>query len=309
MKKILITGASGFIGKYCCKEILASGYDYLAIVRNREKVESTLNSVIANLYDKEELMKVIDTYKPDAVLHLAAIAAVTYGDISEIYRTNICATETLLEALYNTCDVGTRVVLVSTAGVYGNQKDKYYYEDMPFSPANHYSYSKMVMEYMSQQYLDKLDIKIVRPFNIVGYGQNENFFLPKLVRAFASKQEIINLGNISSERDYVNVEYCVNVLMELLKRDTVEIDKVNICSGIATSGTDIIDILKAISGFTPQIKISNNFVRKNEVWRLIGSNERLLEFLGDKEFTGVGIYKILSNMYNSYCDGVKVLNM
>ena len=54
----------------------------------------------------------------------------------------------------------------------------------------------MVMEYMSQQYADKLDIKIVRPFNIVGYGQNENFFLPKLVRAFANKQDIIKLGNI-----------------------------------------------------------------------------------------------------------------
>lgn len=309
MKKILITGATGFIGRYCCKEILARGDDYLAIVRKATDVEFTPQSVVANLHDKEELVKIIEKYKPDAVLHLAAIAAVTYGDVSEIYSTNISATETLLEALYDTCALGTRVVLVSTAGVYGNQDDKYYYEDMPYNPANHYSYSKMVMEYISQQYVDKIDIKIVRPFNIVGYGQNENFFLPKLVRAFASKQEVIKLGNINSERDYVNVEYCVNVLMELLTRDKVELNKINICSGIATSGTAILDMLKEISGYSPEIQVSNDFVRRNEVWRLVGSNEKLLEFLGEQEFNGHSIYQILDNMYNSYCNKYTMLNV
>ena len=309
MKKILITGATGFIGRYCCQEILARGNDYLAIVRNTLDEEAFPKTVKGNLHDKEELIKIIKKYKPDAILHLAAIAAVTYGDVSEIYSTNISATETLLEALYDTCDSDTRVVLASTAGVYGNQKDKYYYENMPYNPVNHYSYSKMVMEYMSHQYADKLDIKIVRPFNIVGYGQNENFFLPKLVRAFANKQDIIKLGNIGSERDYVNVEYCVNILMELLTREKVEFDKINICSGIATSGYDILKILKEISGYSPDIQITNDFVRKNEVWRLVGSNERLLEFLGDKEFKGYEIYKILGNMYNSYCNDLVLQNV
>ncbi|WP_395546966.1 MULTISPECIES: NAD-dependent epimerase/dehydratase family protein [unclassified Lacrimispora] len=302
MKKVLITGSTGFIGRYCCKEILARGNDFLAIVRNTSKCEDDIRTVAVDLHDKNELIKVVERYKPDAVLHLAAIAAVTYGDISEIYSTNISATETLLETLYDTCISGTRVVLVSTAGVYGNQKEPYYFENMPFAPVNHYSYSKMVMEYISQQYTDKLDIKIVRPFNIVGYGQNMNFFLPKLVNAFASKQETIKLGNIGSERDYVNVEYCVNVLMELLTRSKVEIEKLNICSGIATSGVNIINMLKEISGYSPDIQISEGFVRRNEVWRLVGSNEELLKFLGDKEFKGDSVYKVLSKMYNSYCN-------
>lgn len=300
MKKILITGATGFIGKYCCKEILARGNDYLSLTRKSSSNEKDKKSVVVNLQDKAELIQVISDYKPDAILHLAAIAAVTYGDVSEIYNTNVRATEVLLEAIYDTCDTGTRVILVSTAGVYGNQEPKFYNEDLPYNPANHYSFSKMVMEYMSQQYTDKLDIKIVRPFNIVGIGQNENFFLSKLVRAFANKQDIIHLGNIGSERDYVNVEYCVNVLMELLTRKKIDIDRLNICSGIATSGIDIINMLKEISGYSPEIVISNNFVRKNEVWRLVGSNQKLLQFLGADKFLGDNIYKILFDMYNSY---------
>lgn len=302
MKKILITGATGFIGRYCCNEILARGNDYLAFVRKETDLKENSKAVLVDLHNKQKLIEIIRDYKPDAVLHLAAIAAVTYGDVSEIYNTNISATEVLLDALYDTCDLGTRVVLVSTAGVYGNQEDKYYYEEMPYNPANHYSYSKMVMEYMSRQYSDKLDVKIVRPFNIVGYGQNENFFLPKLVKAFATKQKVIKLGNIQSERDYVNVEYCVNVLMELLTRDRVEEDKLNICSGIATSGLHIIDMLRNISGYSPEIQISNDFVRRNEVWRLVGSNEKLLNFLGDKDFNGYCVYEILENMYNNFSD-------
>lgn len=302
MKKILITGATGFIGRYCCKEILARGNDYLALTRNQTDLIDSNRVKVANLHEKEDLIRIIKEYRPDAVLHLAAIAAVTYGDKSEIYSTNICASEVLLEALYEVCEEKTRVVLVSTAGVYGNQEERFYNEDMPYNPANHYSYSKMVMEFMSEQYSDKLDIKIVRPFNIAGYGQNVNFFLPKLVKAFAAQQETINLGNIESERDYVNVEYCVNVLLELLTREKVEINKLNICSGIATSGKDIIEMLKKISGWNPSIHISEDFVRKNEVWRLVGSNERLLKFLGDDEFKGDSVYNILEKMYNSFCD-------
>lgn len=304
MKKILITGATGFIGRYCCKEILARGNDYLAIVRKESDLQENAKAVLADLNNKDELVKVIEEYRPDAVLHLAAIAAVTFGNISEIYNTNISVTEKLLEALYNTCASGTRIVLVSTAGIYGNQKDQYYYEDMPYDPVNHYSYSKMVMEYLSRQYTDKLDIKIVRPFNIVGYGQNQNFFLPKLVRSFASRQETIKLGNIDSERDYVNVEYCVNVLVELLTRSKIEFDKLNICSGVATSGTNIINMLKDISGYTPDIQISNNLVRKNEVWRLVGSNEKMLKFLGEDKYNGHSIHDILDSMYNNYCNGL-----
>lgn len=302
MKKILITGATGFIGKYCCKEILARGNDYLGIVRKESVIQGNPRLVLGNLYDKDSLRKIIEDYKPDAILHLAAIAAVTYEDISEIYKTNVVATETLLEVLYDTCDVSTRVILVSTAGIYGNQAEKYYHEDMPYNPENHYSYSKMIMEYMSKRYTDRLDIKIVRPFNIVGYGQNINFFLPKLVKAFANKQSVIRLGNIDSERDYVNVEYCVSILMELLEREKVEIDKLNICSQIATRGTDILDMLKEISGYSPKIEISNNFVRKNEVWRLAGANRRLLEFLGDNKFKGDSVQQILTDMYDNYCN-------
>ena len=286
-ERILITGASGFIGRYLLKKIKENKLDFLAIDTQEVPDVSSESQKIISLLDKENLDEIIKWYKPNVIIHLAAIALVTHENIGEIYNVNVQGTEKLLEAIQNHCDENARVILASTAGVYGNQNVDKYGENLTYNPANHYSYSKMITEYISKQYKEDLDIVTIRPFNIIGVGQSEKFLVPKLVEHFADRKEKLSVGNISSFRDYVDVEYCAEVIMELVLREKIDFDILNICSGIPTNGEMIIQLLQEITDFKPEIKISSDFVRKNEVWRMIGDTTRLWEFMNGKKSQSV----------------------
>ena len=281
-KRVLITGASGFIGQFVLKEMLKNeDIDFFAIDTRKIPNISIEKQELVSLLDKEKLMEIIKRYKPNIIIHLAAIALVTH------YNVNVQGTENLLEVTQEYCDKGTRVILASTAGVYGNQKVEKYKEDLPYNPANNYSYSKMITEYLGKRYKDDLEIVTIRPFNIIGVGQSENFLIPKLVEHFANRKEKLSVGNISSFRDYVDVEYCAEVIMELVLREKIDFDILNICSGIPTSGEMILQLLQEMTSFKPEIEISKNFVRKNEVWRMIGDTTRLSEFMNGKKSKSV----------------------
>ena len=287
-KRVLITGASGFIGQFVLKEMLKNeDIDFFAIDTRKIPNISIEKLELVSLLDKEKLMEIIKRYKPNIIIHLAAIALVTHDNVGEIYNVNVQGTENLLEVTQEYCDKGTRVILASTAGVYGNQNVDKYREDLSYNPANHYSYSKMITEYISKQYKEDLDIVTIRPFNIIGVGQSEKFLVPKLVEHFADKKEKLSVGNISSFRDYVDVEYCAEVIMELISRKKLDFDILNICSGIPTNGEMIIQLLQEITDFKPEIEISSDFVRKNEVWRMIGDTTRLWEFMNNKKSQSV----------------------
>ena len=287
-KRVLITGASGFIGQVVLKEMLKNeDIDFFAIDTRKIPNISIEKLELVSLLDKEKLMEIIKRYKPNIIIHLAAIALVTHDNVGEIYNVNVQGTENLLEVTQEYCDKGTRVILASTAGVYGNQKVEKYKEDLPYNPANNYSYSKMITEYLGKRYKDDLEIVTIRPFNIIGVGQSENFLIPKLVEHFANRKEKLSVGNISSFRDYVDVEYCAEVIMELVLREKIDFDILNICSGIPTSGEMILQLLQEMTSFKPEIEISKNFVRKNEVWRMIGDTTRLSEFMNGKKSQSV----------------------
>ena len=287
-KRVLITGASGFIGQFVLKEMLKNeDIDFFAIDTRKIPNISTEKQELVSLLDKEKLMEIIKRYKPNIIIHLAAIALVTHDNVGEIYNVNVQGTENLLEVTQEYCNKGTRVILASTAGVYGNQKVEKYKEDLPYNPANNYSYSKMITEYLGKRYKDDLEIVTIRPFNIIGVGQSENFLIPKLVEHFANRKEKLSVGNISSFRDYVDVEYCAEVIMELISRKKLDFDILNICSGIPTNGEMIIQLLQEITDFKPEIEISSDFVRKNEVWRMIGDTTRLWEFMNNKKSQSV----------------------
>ena len=287
-KRVLITGASGFIGQFVLKEMLKNeDIDFFAIDTRKIPNISIEKQELISLLDKEKLMEIIKRYKPNVIIHLAAIALVTHDNVGEIYNVNVQGTENLLEVTQEYCDKGTRVILASTAGVYGNQKVEKYKEDLPYNPANNYSYSKMITEYLGKRYKDDLEIVTIRPFNIIGVGQSENFLIPKLVEHFANRKEKLSVGNISSFRDYVDVEYCAEVILELIQREKIDFDVLNICSGIPTSGEMVLQLLQEMTSFKPEIEFSKNFVRKNEVWRMIGDTTRLSKFMNGKKSQSV----------------------
>lgn len=298
--KIFITGANGFIGRYICKKLSALGVDYLGMVRsNVINISNKNNYIECSLSDKDKLISILTKFQPNSVLHLAAIANPTFHNVTQIYDTNVTGTENLLNAIKVTSNKKVRVVLVSTAGVYGDQGITLLNEDCPYSPVNHYAYSKMVMEFLSRQYVDTMETCIVRPFNMIGYGQQENFLIPKLVKAFVNKDRILQVGNIETERDYVDADFAANAFVELLTRETLEYSTYNICSGIPTKGSDILRELANITNYLPKVEIAPEFIRKNEIWHMIGDPRRINDLMVDYPVPQ-NINKILTEIVNHY---------
>lgn len=272
--KILITGGTGFIGRHLCHECDQQGIKYADLKTLKEsRIQEVAYS--ADIRDRKSLEYAIREYQPDAIIHLAAIASPVHNNITEIYDVNVKGTENLLEAARANMKQRGRLVLVSTAGIYGNQASEVLTEDLPYNPMNHYSFSKMVTEILSKQYVNDLDIHIVRPFNIVGTGQNSQFLIPKLVEHFARKEPQIKLGNLDAVRDYVSVEFCAQVMLKLALSKKSLPDIVNICSGVGHSCRQVIALLEEMTGHQPEILSTTEFSRRNEVWSLVGSTDQL----------------------------------
>jgi nucleoside-diphosphate-sugar epimerase len=293
--RVLVTGGGGFIGRYLIAELEQRG----AITLGTSAGTPVEGFISLSLSDSQQITRVIEDFKPDWIVHLAAIALVTHGDIPQIYDVNVLGTANLLNSVMK-ADIAKRptMLLASTAGVYGNQDVELLHEALPYNPVNHYSCSKMAMEMLAKQYADELKIHVVRPFNIIGSGQSESFLIPKIVRHFHNKEAKLKLGNISSTRDYVEVKRCAWIVAQLMSMGHEEPFTVNLCSGRAWTGYDVLDCLKVISGYSPEIEVSDEFVRKNELWRLVGDPTHLHKLLGqDPELPTLS--DILQSMYDS----------
>jgi nucleoside-diphosphate-sugar epimerase len=196
-----------------------------------------------------------------------------------IYRTNIIATRHLLAALATLSAPPESILLASSANIYGNANVSTIDENTPPAPANDYAVSKLAMEYMAHLWLEKLPIVIVRPFNYTGVGQRDNFLLPKIVKHFRQRMPILELGNIEVERDFSDVRTVVEAYRRLLE-SRVARGTFNVCSGTAYSLNQVLDMMSQMTHHSPEIRINPNFVRANEVKRLVGSKTFLESTVG-----------------------------
>lgn len=273
-KRVLVTGASGFTGRYVIERLLADGCEVLNLSGGR----GSLASGSVNLLDREGLRRLLHELQPELVVHLAAISFVAHGDADEIYRVNIVGTRNLLEALAALPTPPAHVLLASSANVYGNVGG-ILDECSPYSPQNDYAVSKMAMEAMASLWKDQLPITIVRPFNYTGVGQSERFLIPKIVSHFQRRAPVIELGNIDVSRDFYDVR-CVAVLYSRLLAVPASGEVYNICSGVEWSLQRVVETLRELSGHNIEVRVNPAFVRDNEVKSLRGTNEKVLAKVG-----------------------------
>jgi nucleoside-diphosphate-sugar epimerase len=179
------------------------------------------------------------------------------------------------------------VLLASSANVYGNCAADPIDEDVPPAPVNHYACSKLAMEFIARTWFDRLPIVITRPFNYTGAGQTEQFLVPKLVAHYAQRRPVLELGNIDVERDFSDVRMVADAYARLLTADAAGA-VVNVCSGTGRSLRSILEQLQAITAHAPEIRVAPHLVRRAEVHRLVGSNDRLRRLIGELRYVDFG---------------------
>jgi nucleoside-diphosphate-sugar epimerase len=275
--RILVTGGNGFTGRHLCAQLRADGHDVLELTEHEPTGAAQIR---AELTDAAQMRDAVARARADRVVHLAAIAFPGHADAGAIYRVNVIGTLNLLQALAEQGFGNGGVLLPSTATVYAGDGAAALSEESPLRPASHYAASKLAMEHMARLFADRLPIVTVRPFNYTGPGQREPYLVPKVVRHFRQRAPFIELGNIDSERDFLDVRAVTDAYARLLRTEEAFGQTFNLCSGVGTSVRGLIEKLEAITSHRMEVRVNPAFVRPNEPRRIVGSARRLQGVIG-----------------------------
>ncbi|RAS23152.1 nucleoside-diphosphate-sugar epimerase [Paraburkholderia bryophila] len=271
--RTLVTGASGFTGRYLVEKLLGRGHTVIETVGARDAQE-TPTRLRLDITSPDACRRVIELARPDYIVHLAAISFVGHNDPLDFYRVNVIGTLNLLEACAAVGHTPRKLLIASSANVYGNVTSSAIDESFPVTPVNHYAASKAAMETMVRTWFDRLPILIARPFNYTGRGQTSNFLVPKIVDHFARREAQIELGNIDVARDFSDVRYVAGAYEALLASE-VSSETVNVCTGTPYTLREILSAASELTGHELDIQINPAFVRQTDVKMLAGSPAKL----------------------------------
>jgi nucleoside-diphosphate-sugar epimerase len=258
--KVLITGMNGFTGAYVAATLKNHSFNCFGLD--------------CDLLDVQKVNNRVTSLGPDYVIHLAGKSFSAELDVASIYSSNVNGTLNLLDALIKLKTLPKKVIIASSASIYGDSKRSPIKESMIPKPINHYGCSKLSMEYMVEKYLDRLPILIARPFNYTGIGHSKKFLIPKIVNAYKDKLSSIELGNINVYREFNDVRDISLIYAKLITSSCLN-GPINICSGRSISISEIIEHMNEISSSNMNVLTKERFMRENEIDNLTGSNEKL----------------------------------
>ncbi|MFP1130188.1 NAD-dependent epimerase/dehydratase family protein [Asticcacaulis sp. W401b] len=272
-KRVLITGSSGFTGRKLFDALRSRGHVVQGLSRTPGE--------FLHVSEHDSLRDVISNFRPSHVVHLAGISFPAHPVNSEVYNSNVLYSAELLDSLIG-MDL-QQVIVVSSAAVYGQTTStEPISEEVPPSPISHYALSKVFVEQMCGLYSKSLPILITRPFNYIGRGQAEYFFVSKIIKAFKSDQASLSLGNIDIVRDFSDVRDVIEAYIGLIENDCVG-GVVNICSGVGIRLREILDIVSRITGRNLEVLYDPKFVRPNEPKVMVGCDKHLNSLIGERQ--------------------------
>lgn len=275
-QRAIITGRFGFTGIHLAQFLELRGWEVFGLDRTDPPSLGDKSSIDIN--DTGAVIQRLKEVQPTHIVHLAAHSHVV-GDPLEFFRVNLLGTESLMEAIASSGIQPAKVLIASSANVYGNAHKIPITEDEQLKPMNHYALSKVAMELLVHKWFDRLPILITRPFNYTGIGQSEAFLIPKIVEAFRRRDELIRLGNTGIARDFSDVTFVCEAYSRLLQ-STASSTTVNICSGRSTAVGEIFELMVEITGHRPSVDVDPALVRKDEVMDLCGDATRLQSLVG-----------------------------
>lgn len=288
-KRVLVTGADGFIGSHLTEALIREGYDVRAFAYynsfNTWGWLDTLNPEIlkeievftGDIRDPNGVRKAMEGI--DEVYHLAALIAIpfSYHSPDAYVDTNIKGTLNVLQAAR---DLETsRVLVTSTSEVYGTAQYVPIDEKHPFQGQSPYSATKIGADRLAESFYRSfnLPVTIVRPFNTYGPRQSARAVIPTIISQLLSGYEEIKLGALSPTRDFNYVKDTARGFIEIAKSNQTIGEEINIATQQEISIGELAEEL--IRQINPNAKIVCDEIRirpdKSEVERLLGANAKI----------------------------------
>ena len=300
MKRMLITGCSGFVSRHFLNYLIENNlsYEVLGVDVNPPKFAMedyaptlAMSFEQVNLLDKEAVEDMIATFRPDYILHLASFSSVAYSwqHPADCFMNNTSIFLNVTEALrkHDLCDC--RLLSVGSSEEYGDVKKEELplQEDMPLVPVNPYAVARVSQEMMAKVLADSfgMQIMLTRSFNHMGPFQDERFVIPSFVRRIldiaesGAKSGEIETGDTSIVRDFVDVRDVVRAYYRLLV-DGKEGEVYNICGEKGVSLAEVVDQIADIVGVSVTTRVNPDFVRPGDNQVVIGSAEKIRQDIG-----------------------------
>ncbi len=302
MKKILIIGANGFVGKYLANEFGNDGYE---VIVSDITPESTLSPKYqyqsVDILNKERLEELISRVKPDYLVNLAAISSVgnSWQVPDKTMEVNVVGTLNILEAIRKNIP-GCKVLLIGSSEEYEG-KDTPLKETDPINANNPYGISKVAQENFAKLYKEKYGLNIVctRSFNHTGIGQLDKFAIPSFCKQVAEIDETkkpgkIYVGNLSAYRDISDVRDVVKVYKALLENNTEEL-VYNVGSGKAYKIEDLLKYIISLASVPIEIVIDESKLRPVDTPYICCDNSKTAQY-----FAGTDIQDTIKGMFEHF---------
>ena len=293
-KKILVTGADGFIGSHLVEKLVDSGAQVRAFCYYNsfnswgwidtfpKDKQKAIDIVMGDIRDPGGLKKAMKDI--EVVFHLAALIGIPYSyESPESYvATNINGT---LHVLLAARECGAeRILVTSTSEVYGTARYVPIDENHPRQGQSPYSASKIAADAIAESFHHSfgLPVTIVRPFNTFGPRQSSRAVIPSMITQLLSGQKEIKIGNVLPTRDFLYVKDTVDGFLEIAQHDALVGHDVNLATNSEISIGDLAHELFHLINPSATIKTDplRNRPATSEVFRLLGSNEKLKKFTG-----------------------------
>lgn len=289
MKKVLVTGADGFIGSHLTESLLERGYEVKAFAyynsfnnwgwldtlpKNKLEQIEVFTGDIRDPNGVREAMKGMD-----GVFHLAALIAIPFS-----YHSPDSYVDTNIKGTLNVLQAGReleleRILVTSTSEVYGTAQYVPIDEKHPFQGQSPYSATKIGADRIAESFYRSFDmpITIVRPFNTYGPRQSARAVIPTIISQLLAGKEEIKLGSLTPTRDFNFVKDTAAGFIAIAESDKTIGEEINIATQTEISIEELAK--EIILQINPKAKIICDEQRlrpeKSEVNRLLGSNEKI----------------------------------
>ncbi|HLY63706.1 MAG TPA: SDR family NAD(P)-dependent oxidoreductase [Terriglobia bacterium] len=291
-RKVLVTGAGGFIGSHLTDRLLSEGASVRAFIRYNSRNDlgfladvknERLEIIKGDIRDLETVRKAATGV--NVIFHLAALVGIPYSyqHVSEVVEVNTLGTlNALMAARENQVD---RIVHTSTSEVYGTALTPKIAESHPRQAQSPYSASKIAADALALSFYHSfgLPVAVCRPFNTFGPRQSDRAIIPALMSQALSKDEIV-VGNLTPTRDFTFVTDTVDGFLHIAASDDCVGKEINLGTGHEVSVGDLTRKIVALVGRNSPIRQSEERKRSatSEVQRLCSDNSLALSLAGWK---------------------------
>ena len=290
-QKVLVTGASGFIGGFLVQRLIEKGYDVFGLERYVTGryvmgAQRSITTFFADLRDYHAVRGVVRDVQPDKVVHLAALSAVSYSyehpqDVAEV---NFLGTLNLAEACLREVGHLNHFLFAGTSEEYGNNGANPQFEDSPLCPNSPYSVSKVAADrylmYMREAY--HFPATVLRPFNTFGRKDNFHFVVERIIHQALTGNEI-RLGDPTPVRDFLYVSDHVNAYLTCLENREKSIGQVfNFCTGKGVTIRELVETITKLTKFKGKVVWDTIPRRPLDIQHLVGDASKAAKVLGWK---------------------------